>query len=327
MATYVISDIHGAFDEFNALLDKIHLRFDGQDQLYLLGDYGDWNPKSMDAIQFVRELDESYNFVHCAMGNHEQLFLQTVDSGFDGKVLNEPAVNWIYNNRGLVTWNAYRSMPPGERKTLIHWMRNLRYSFDVTVNGVHYMLAHAYPYYYDVQTDARNTAARQNEAIWRRLMIRENPFSGYTGSRHYDMLICGHTISDVYYQELRYEKDWPYRKPGQTVRNRIFHGEKFIDIDCGAKCMEMQPDAGDVLQIATMRAQLACLRLDDLMGVYVHRPSVAMPELTVPEFSMPQLSIPGIRAPQFHVPDLQGFKVPEFLPHISERDSSGEMNV
>ena len=42
MATYAISDIHGAYDEFQRLLDKIRFQYDGSDSLYLLGDYGDW---------------------------------------------------------------------------------------------------------------------------------------------------------------------------------------------------------------------------------------------------------------------------------------------
>ncbi len=53
MATYIVSDIHGAFDEFHKLLDKVEFCYDGSDELYLLGDYADWGAKSMETLLIV----------------------------------------------------------------------------------------------------------------------------------------------------------------------------------------------------------------------------------------------------------------------------------
>ena len=43
MSTYLISDIHGALEQFMLLLSEIGFDpADGRDELYLLGDYADW---------------------------------------------------------------------------------------------------------------------------------------------------------------------------------------------------------------------------------------------------------------------------------------------
>ncbi len=319
MSVYAISDIHGAYDEFRALLRKIEFRFDGSDQLYLLGDYGDWGRKSIETIQFVRALDERYDFVHCLMGNHEAMFLQTILGGCEDGRMSASDANWIFTNRGLITWQGYLELPEEEKRGLTEWLKGLRYSFDVTVGGTTYMMAHAYPYFYDELYTPQEAMRHKKDALWRRLLLRENPFASYHGAKRYDMLICGHTISDVYFQQLRGEKNWPYRKPAQTVRNRIFRAEMFIDIDCGAKCMDML-DEGDVLQIAAMRAQLACLRLDDGMGIYVHRrlvrtdengnrevvlPDVRLPEVKLPEVKLPEVRLPDVKIPEMKFPDVR----------------------
>ena len=76
MATYVISDIHGALTEFRNLLEKIDFHYDGR--LYLLGDYCDWGTDPIGTLQLVKEMDEEYPFVHCLIGNHEWMFLETI---------------------------------------------------------------------------------------------------------------------------------------------------------------------------------------------------------------------------------------------------------
>ena len=89
MATYAISDIHGAYDEFQRLLDKIRFQYDGSDSLYLLGDYGDWGEKSMETILAVKQMDEEYDFVHCLMGNHELMFLAAMEYGITEEKISE----------------------------------------------------------------------------------------------------------------------------------------------------------------------------------------------------------------------------------------------
>ena len=60
-------------------------------------------------------------------------------------------------------------------------------------------------------------------------MLREDPFAEYSGEKRYHCLICGHTITNYYFTRMKEEKNWPFRKPRATLRNRIFYGEKYVD--------------------------------------------------------------------------------------------------
>ena len=68
---------------------------------------------------------------------------------------------------------------------------------------------------------------------------------------------------------MKAEKNWPFRKPRQTKRNKIFHGEKFVDLDCGAKLLSCGDDPDLGIRAAAGRAQLACIRLEDAEEFYV----------------------------------------------------------
>ena len=310
MATYVIGDLHGALDEFHRLLKKTGFRYDGSDQLYLLGDYADWGKKSIETLLVVKELDERHPFVHCLMGNHEWMFLGTVLSAAKEELFFRSASNWLFDNHGMVTWNGFLKLSDQEKTDLVQWMQGLSFSCDAQADGKWYHLAHAYPYF---PKEEDEPSYYKIDAVWRRLMIREDPFASYTGPKHYEQFICGHTITQFYFEKLRYEKHWPYRKPGEYVRNRIFHGEKFIDLDCGAKCMDLSENWGERGQIAAMRAQLAAIRLEDGKEFYVHRKVVPVPEVSLPEVRLPELHVPEVRLPELHVPEV---KLPEL--HVPE---------
>lgn len=67
MATYVIGDIHGCFDEFQALLRRIDFQV-GRDALLLTGDLINRGPKSLETLRWVRRRESA---VQCVLGNHD----------------------------------------------------------------------------------------------------------------------------------------------------------------------------------------------------------------------------------------------------------------
>lgn len=81
MTRYVIGDIHGGAKTFQALLDKIHLRF--EDQLYLLGDYVDRGPDSKGVLDFILQLLESGHNVRPIRGNHDEMLLHSASGKYD----------------------------------------------------------------------------------------------------------------------------------------------------------------------------------------------------------------------------------------------------
>lgn len=74
MATYVISDIHGCYEEYMDLLEKIN--FSDQDELYVLGDAMDRGPEP---IRVIRDLMRRPN-VFYIIGNHDLMFLSVISS-------------------------------------------------------------------------------------------------------------------------------------------------------------------------------------------------------------------------------------------------------
>ena len=70
---YVISDIHGYYDQFIELLELIQLNDD--DTLYVLGDVVDRGPNP---IKTLLKLMEMPNAV-CIVGNHELMALECLE--------------------------------------------------------------------------------------------------------------------------------------------------------------------------------------------------------------------------------------------------------
>ena len=269
MSTYVISDIHGALPQFQKLLKKIRFAPDKGDELYLLGDYVDWGDYPLETLLFVMHLDRSSEHVHCLRGNHEEMFLSMMEIGCRGGNDNPIAQNWLINNRGAGTWAEFSRLDRLKQLEIRRWISELPYSFDVKDGEKHYMLAHAYPYFPETDYSPLLKRLHRKDAVWRRLMLREDPFAEYRGDKKYHCLICGHTITNYYFDLMKAEKNWPMRKPRATKRNRIFYGEKFVDLDCGAKLLSCGEDESPGIRKAAERAQLACLRLEDAQEFYV----------------------------------------------------------
>ena len=74
--TYVVANLHGALDKYQALLQKI--RFSKNDILYVLGDTADYGE---DAVALLTELSMCDN-VYPVAGEHDFLALRML-SGFD----------------------------------------------------------------------------------------------------------------------------------------------------------------------------------------------------------------------------------------------------
>ena len=70
MSIYVMSDIHGCYDEFMQMLDLIS--FSDYDELWIIGDVCDRGPKNMKLLQ---KIISSKN-IHIIMGNHDAWLLK-----------------------------------------------------------------------------------------------------------------------------------------------------------------------------------------------------------------------------------------------------------
>lgn len=202
---YAISDIHGQFDAFISLLNKIN--FKDTDDLYILGDAIDRGPMPMKCLQYMME----HKNIHMLLGNHELMMINTVlhrDS--DSERI------W-HQNGGKVSEKQYRQLSENEQNDILNFISNLPLNFDITANGTNYILCHAAPlckYYnttFDKTTLKYHFFDETEYAVWSRYVPK---------SIENKTIILGHTPT-VNFQEL--EKAEIYK-----------FDERIFDIDCGA---------------------------------------------------------------------------------------------
>jgi len=146
MATYVISDIHGQYDMFLELLDKIRLK--ETDTLYILGDVLDRGPHP---IKTLRRLMEMPNVI-CIVGNHELMALECLK--FLMKEITEASIEELDAETldNLLTWQVngsqttieeFRHLDQETKQEVINFIRDFLIYEEITVNGQDYLLVHA----------------------------------------------------------------------------------------------------------------------------------------------------------------------------------------
>lgn len=195
---YCMSDIHGEYDRYIAMLDLI--RFSERDALYILGDVIDRKP---DGIEILQDIMHRPN-VHMLIGNHEQMMLDCFGPGnnYDARRL------WKYNGGG----STYRTMvyiiPSEERLKILRFAQELPDHLEIEVNGQQFYLVHG------------NVSDNRHDRIWSRPEPPPEtpPLPGKT-------VIVGHTCT--YYLNTLVEghdENGPFE---------IFYAPGLIDIDCG----------------------------------------------------------------------------------------------
>ena len=142
--TYVMSDIHGNYQQFLAILDQI--LFKESDTLYILGDLLDYGEEAMELID---DLSLRLN-VYCIAGEHDFLAARML-SGFDKMLKNgsTPDAEYIADmtawvkDGGQATLEAFRSLDADSREGVLEYLEELTLFEDITVNGKRYVLVHA----------------------------------------------------------------------------------------------------------------------------------------------------------------------------------------
>ena len=105
--TYFVSDIHGEYDLFMKLLDKV--RFSDSDTMYVLGDIIDKGSSSIKLVDFIRRKPN----IKAILGNHEFMFLKYYD-GLMRSVKNANDIaevlhklqDYFSNDKEVLSWEA-----------------------------------------------------------------------------------------------------------------------------------------------------------------------------------------------------------------------------
>lgn len=260
MATYVMSDIHGCFDEFQEMLSRISLS--DNDRLILGGDYIDRGPKSREMLQWLEKCPTN---VIPIKGNHDAEFVEYVrlmqqtdrknelmtdpDANEDARLLLD-SVRYQFKQKqplGLFFFDYYNTITDfienkgvtfGELCRWADMLDKLPYYERFKLNGRDCIVVHAG---FCEESELQKSKYSSLEEFC--LSAREEAIE--IGGVKNGMIIAGHTptIAD----------DSVFYNDGEVFRH--YNEEKdciFYDIDCGCAFYEDFPSA-----------TLACLRVDD----------------------------------------------------------------
>lgn len=129
---YVMSDIHGYYNSFIKMLEKIN--FNNEDKLYVIGDLIDRGPSSLKIIEYCRRHDN----IEVLKGNHEYMLeMANKDRGL--------RKCWLRSGGDITLDELEESYKDDSEyeKSLNEWVENLPLFESVKVNGNEFFLTHA----------------------------------------------------------------------------------------------------------------------------------------------------------------------------------------
>lgn len=205
---YVMSDLHGCYEKYMAMLEKI--RFSENDTLYILGDVVD---RGEGGIKILQDMMRRKN-IKPLLGNHDDWTLKIL------RMLKNPKTEtlskadmsllqaWL-SDGGKPTFTAFAGLSEEEQQNILTYLDSFGLYEVLTVGGNKFFLAHSVP----SKRKMQNLAARKTEDF----TFSEPEYEKEYFSDTY--IVTGHT---------------PTSFIDRNSRGRIWHGNRHIAIDCGA---------------------------------------------------------------------------------------------
>ena len=142
--TYVMSDLHGNYQKYLAMLQKIS--FKDEDILYILGDILDYGEETM---ELIADLSVRVN-VYPIAGEHDFLGARML-KGFERMLKSgatpEPEyiaemTQWVQDG-GQSTLDGFRALDDEEKEGVLDYLEEMALYEEVSVKGKAYTLVHA----------------------------------------------------------------------------------------------------------------------------------------------------------------------------------------
>lgn len=265
MSIYVMSDIHGCYDEFMQMLEKIH--FSKDDTLICAGDYIDRGPKSFEMLNWITNAPPN---VVLLRGNHDEEYVHNIDimknvcdkvgldkdNIDDSKILYQ-AVQELAKQENNIFFDYYGTIGQLINENLVtfaplcDWadkIRTMSYFNRTIINDRTCIVVHAG---YMESLDGADTEENFGSLEDFYLYARDDAYM--CGGIKHGMIISGHTPTTA-------DEEFPYND-GNVYR--MYDEELdcvFYDIDCGCAMNKIRENA-----------KLACIRLEDEEVFYVDK--------------------------------------------------------
>lgn len=143
---YLMSDIHGRYDEYKELLRIIN--FKDSDTLFVLGDMVDRGEQSMELL-----LDMMYRAnVYPIAGNHDLIALACLKEM--AKEITEETIadldlgtmdmmlDWLNNLGGQATMKSFQKLDIEDREAVLEYLEDLEMYDEITLDDTEYILVH-----------------------------------------------------------------------------------------------------------------------------------------------------------------------------------------
>ena len=177
---FVMSDIHGQYDLFLKMLDKIKLK--REDLLVIIGDICDRGKKSYEIYMKcmkMRKLGYNLKFI---LGNHEDMLLEDLENDYPIRYETEYSVfrnSKYFENKDMKDWHEENFLE--EIEWLVKWLKNC----PLIISGNENIFVHA-------GLDLKKVLEKQETVLWTReeFWLMENvELEEYKGKNIY----FGHT--------------------------------------------------------------------------------------------------------------------------------------
>lgn len=231
--TYVMSDIHGEYDKYIKMLNKID--FGDDDELFVLGDIVD---RGSEPIKVLQDMMKRAN-VFPLVGNHDLLALEILrrlnveitEENYSTQIDKDTMVmlsDWI-SDGGEVTLNTFRALKKMERLDIIDYLESFTAFEAIDIGENVYILTHA------GLTNFQKGKKLNEYEVMDMILGRNDPDTKYFDDDTV-YLVWGHT-------------------PTRAIcgKDEIYKSCNNICIDCGA----------------VFGGKLACLCLDTMEEFYV----------------------------------------------------------
>lgn len=259
MSTYVMSDIHGCYDDMLMMIEKIKLS--DEDVLVFAGDYIDRGPKSYEMIKWIEK--NLYNAIFLK-GNHEVEFAYGISLMLEMCKKNEWSEESLEDTRIVFALIKQASQGVFDYYGTI---QNLIEIHGCTLSELsHYAnMFEEFPLFYLLEVSGRNyvivhagyidtlegvDTERAYESIDEFYLYARDDAYIYGGIEH-GVVVAGHTPTTLE-EELPFNNGDVYKSYDEDLDCT------FYDIDCGCSAKGKRDGA-----------KLACIRLNDEQIYYI----------------------------------------------------------